>query len=163
MPWGPGGGPCPTPRLALFVREGFCSAHMNLEDFLTRWPRLFCCFSDPIVNACKHIRHASGLSTGEQGYTASMLKYLVLFNCPHVLWVWEAPGFMPVNVVSLLFTFQVVWLTKKKKKTLGNSPNKPHILFMIDSKSQLIALTGAVKPYLLIMLAFQWHPRFDRF
>lgn len=62
---------------------------------------------------------------------------------------------MPVNVVSLLFTFQVVWRTKKKKKTLGNSPNKPHILFMIDSKSQLIALTGAVKPYLLIMLAFQ--------
>lgn len=52
---------------------------------------------------------------------------------------------------------------QKKKKTLGNSPNKPHILFMIHSKSQLIALTGAVKPYLLIMLAFQWHPRFDRF
>lgn len=29
------GGPCPPPRLALFAREGFCMAHMNLEDFLT--------------------------------------------------------------------------------------------------------------------------------
>lgn len=70
-------------------------------------------FLTPIVNACKHTRHASGLSTGEQGFTASMLKYLVLFNRPHVLCVSQAPGFMPVNAVSLLFTFQVVWRSKK--------------------------------------------------
>lgn len=140
----------------------FFTEHVDLEDFLAQWPQLLCCFSDPWLNACKHTRHVSGLFTGDLDYTTRMLQYPVPFFTS-TLRVW---GFRmksayiterSVVLIPLLFTSQVVW----QKKLWVHSSNKPQILFMIHCKSHLIALTDAVKSYLLIMQAFQWHQHFD--
>lgn len=43
----------------LFCMWGLSTDHVNPEDFLTHWPQLLCCFSDPCLEACGTNTHAT--------------------------------------------------------------------------------------------------------
>lgn len=127
------------PWLALLACEGF---PQTMWTWRISWPRGLSCDTVFLTPDSMHA-NVSDLRVGLQGEFSQRVS---------------ACGFM---FFPLLFTSQVVW--EKNKKLWVHFPNKPQIPFMIHCKSHLIALTDAVKSYLLIMLAFQWHQQFDHF
>lgn len=69
-------------------------------------------------------------------------------------------GFIACPFLRAVHCFmpQLGWQKTRVTPQITHTP----ILWFINNKSQSIALTAIVKPYLLIIVAFQWHPHLDR-